>query len=284
MIIKMKNSGIVINIQKFSLHDGPGIRTVIFLKGCPLRCRWCANPESQALAPQILRDMDKCVQCGRCSPNKPSLAVSDCPVRALTTEGELMDSGTVVEKIMQDEVFYIQSGGGATISGGEPLVQIDFVESICKGLHDKNVSVAVETTGYSEREVFLRLLNAVDIILFDVKHYSSQKHMEYTGVENEKILDNLRLAVESGKSVTARIPIIPQFNHSLEDMEQFGELLRKTGVKKANLLPFHQFGENKYRLLNMEYQFAGVKALDKENLAPHKSVLESYGLEVKIGG
>lgn len=280
----MKKSGIVINIQKFSLHDGPGIRTVVFLKGCPLRCRWCANPESQHPEIQILRDKQKCIQCGRCTDGKPNSDITSCPVKALTTEGELMDVEAVLGTVMQDEAFYAQSGGGATISGGEPLVQINFVEELCQELHEKNVTVAVETTGYSDGETFDRLLKAVDIILFDVKHYNSQKHKEYTGVGSEKILENLAAAVNSGKPLIARIPIIPQFNDSPEDMEQFGKLLTDIGVKKVNILPFHQFGENKYALLDMDYKMKNVKALHKEDLVPLKSILEKFDLEVKIGG
>ena len=279
----MKNEGVVFNIQKFSLHDGPGIRTVVFLKGCPLRCMWCANPESQLTHPQILRDLEKCNHCGLCT-DKPCEDISRCPAGALSIEGELMDVSEVVRKVMQDEAFYRQSGGGATLSGGEPLAQIDFVESLCAALHENGVSVAVETTGYAEQAAFIRLTNAVDIFLFDVKHYDAHKHKQYTSVSNEKILANLALAVSSGKPLTARIPVIPSFNDSFEDMRCFAALLNNLGVQQVNLLPFHQFGENKYHLLNKPYEMEKVAALHKEDLAQSIEIFTRLGLNAKIGG
>ena len=279
----MKTEGIVFNIQKFSLHDGPGIRTVVFLKGCSLRCNWCSNPESQFLQPQILRDLEKCAHCGQCT-DKPCEDISRCPVGALSIDSEFMDVSTVVHKVMQDEAFYRQSGGGVTLSGGEPLVQIDFVESLCTALHEKGVSIAVETSGYAEQATFIRLLKAVEILLFDIKHYDAIKHKQYTGVSNEKILSNLALAVSSGKPVTARIPVIPNFNEILKDMYGFGFLLNELGIKQVNLLPFHNLGENKYHLLNKQYEMEKVEALHKENLAQHIEILARLGLDATIGG
>ena len=279
----MTQDGIIFNIQKFSLHDGPGIRTVVFLKGCPLRCKWCANPEGITAEPQIMRDLTRCVKCGLCA-DKPHEDVSLCSAGALSIAGERMDVETIVNKAMQDEAFYRQSGGGVTISGGEPLSQIDFVEALCKALKEKGVSVAVETSGYAQPETFSRLINAVDIILYDIKHYDAIKHQKYTGVHNECILANLRVAVDSGKPVTARIPVIPGVNASLDDMRVFGELLSGIGVKKVSLLPFHQLGENKYHLLNKTYGCKYAQPLHKEDLIPHKKVLNSFGIKATIGG
>ena len=279
----MITKGIIFNIQKFSLHDGPGIRTVVFLKGCPLRCKWCSNPESQLTQPQIFRDLDKCIQCGLCT-EKKNEDISRCPAGALSMDSEIMDVSEVVQKVMQDEAFYRQSGGGATLSGGEPLVQIDFVESLCAALHEKGVSVAVETAGYADQATFMRLANAVDIILFDVKHYDAQIHKQFTGVSNLKILANLALAVDSGKPLTVRIPVIPNINDSLEDMRRFGALLSTLCVKQVNLLPFHQCGEKKYHLLNKTYEMEKVAAIYKENLGHHIEILTRFGLNVKIGG
>jgi pyruvate formate lyase activating enzyme len=279
----MMTKGIIFNIQKFSLHDGPGIRTVVFLKGCSLRCQWCSNPESQLIHPQILRDLKKCIHCGLCT-EKPCEDISRCPVGALSLEGEIMDVSEVVDKVMQDEAFYRQSGGGVTLSGGEPLVQIDFVETLCAALHAKGVSIAVETTGYAEQAAFIRLLNAADIFLFDIKHYDAEKHKKNTGVSNEKILANLALAVSSGKPVTARIPVIPGFNDSLNDMRCFAVLIHEMGIKQINLLPFHQFGENKYHLLNQPYEMEKVAGLHKEDLEQYIEIFTQLGLNAKIGG
>lgn len=279
----MKSKGIIFNIQKFSLHDGPGIRTVVFFQGCPLHCRWCANPESQPTRPQVLRDSEKCIHCGLCT-EKLCEDISRCPVGALSIKGEYMDVSEVFDKVMQDEAFYRQSGGGVTLSGGEPLAQINFVESLCAKLQEEGVSVAVETAGYAKPETFIRLTNVVDIFLFDLKHYDSKKHKQYTGVSNEIILANLSFAVDSDKPLTVRIPVIPGINDSLEDMRCFGALLNNLRVKQVNLLPFHQLGGNKYHLLNIPYEMEKIAALKKENLETHVEVLTQLGLKAKIGG
>lgn len=279
----MTTKGIIFDIQKFSLHDGPGIRTVVFLKGCPLRCKWCSNPESQITNPQIVRNLEKCIHCGLCN-EKLCEDISRCPTCALSIKGEFMDVSEVVYKVMKDEEFYRESGGGATLSGGEPLAQIDFVELLCTALHEKGISVVVETSGYASLVTFKRLINAVDIFLFDIKHYDSKKHRQFTGVSNEKILANLALVVDSGKPITARIPVIPGFNDSLEDMRCFGALLNNLCIKQVNLLPFHQFGSNKYHLLEKPYKMETVAALHKEDLTQHLEILNQLGLKAKIGG
>lgn len=274
------SKGIVFNIQKFSLHDGPGIRTVIFLKGCLMRCRWCSNPESQLKQPQIFKDYKKCIHCGLCT----KIVCKDitlCPVSALSIKGEYLTVSQVVKKVIQDESFYKQSKGGVTLSGGEPLCQIDFVESLCEELHKKNICVAAETAGYSDQKTFNRLLNSIDIILYDIKHYNNKKHKLYTGVSNKKIINNLKAAVMSNKPLVVRIPVIPNFNDSINEMRRLKTLMKNLGVKQVDLLPFHQFGNNKYHFLSKVYEMENVKALHKENLKPYIKIFNKFRPKVK---
>lgn len=297
----MTPKGIVFNIQKFSIHDGPGIRTTVFLKGCPLRCRWCANPESQISKVQIMYDSKNCVHCQNCVHSCPEHAVSvadngriqidfakcrgcltcvhGCPGRALTNEGEYKTVDEVFEVCMQDIDFYQESGGGVTISGGEGMVQPDFAEALILRLKEKGIHTAIETTGHIKSSVFRRLAPQFDLLLFDVKQADSRKHRQGTGVGNEQIIENLRWAQGQGLNILPRIPVIPSFNAELEDAENTAELLTDMGLNRVQLLPFHQMGERKYELLNREYEFTGIKALHPEDLKGYQQVFLDRGME-----
>ena len=231
----MDSSGRIFNIQKFSINDGPGIRTAVFFMSCPLACRWCSNPESQnrfADAVSALSDQD--------------LAGREYTVR------EVMD------EVIKDKPFYDKSGGGLTLTGGEVLQQSDFAARLSDAAREAGVHVAAETTGYASAQRFMDFISHVDLLLYDFKHISRQKHYEGTGVYNDLILDNLRLALEAGKPLIARIPVIPGFNDKLEDAAAMAGALYNLGVSTAHLLPFHQFGENKYKKLGVAYEMAGV--------------------------
>ncbi len=297
----MEMKGIVFNIQKFSIHDGPGVRTTVFLKGCPLRCKWCSNPESQLSRVQIMYHSDNCLHCRRCvdtCPEKAITAAEDgrihidfnrctgclscvqgCPGRALTNEGEYKTVDEVVEVCMQDSFFYEESGGGVTISGGEGMVQPDFVEALILRLKEKGIHTAIETTGCVSPEVFHRLAPLFDLLLFDVKQYDSEKHKIGTGVGNELIVENLRWAHEQGLNVLPRIPVIPGFNAELSDAEGIAKLLHDIGLDRVQLLPFHQMGERKYEFLNRDYEMTGVKALHPEDLTDYQKVFLDLGIE-----
>lgn len=297
----MSAQGTVFNIQKFSIHDGPGIRTTVFLKGCPLRCKWCANPESQIAKVQVLYDAKKCIQCRKCvqTCQKQAISMSDdgrvcisfercsgclkcvhgCPGRALTHEGEQKTVDEVLEVCMQDADFYAESGGGVTISGGEGMVQSDFAEALILRLKEKGVHTAIETTGHVSSQVFQRLAPQFDLLLFDVKHSDSAKHKWGTGVGNEQILENLRWANDQGLNILPRIPVIPGFNAELEDAEGISALLADIGLKRVQLLPFHQMGERKYEFLNRDYALTGVKALHPEDLKEYQQVFLDQGLD-----
>ena len=295
-----KNTGIIFSIQKFSIDDGPGIRTVVFFKGCPLRCKWCSNPESQLQLPQILWENNSCVRCQTCVQLCPASAisfednrikinhtkcnhcntcVSNCPQKALTSKGEYKTVEEIMDVIMQDQPFYEESGGGVTLSGGEFLNQPDFSIALLKAAKEKGLHTCCETTGYAKPEVFQEAIKDIDLILFDVKHWNSSKHMEYTGVTTETIINNLTYAIQTGKDVLPRIPVIPKFNDSLDDAYQFAQLLKEVGATTCQLLPFHQFGEKKYGQLGLTYAYENVDAYHKEDLEEYKNQFIQEGIE-----
>lgn len=291
--------GMVFNVQRFSLHDGPGIRTTIFLKGCPLRCEWCANPESQDPRLQILYDHEKCVGCTQCVHACPKQALSfdhdrivydisrcigcltcvhTCPQEALSYEGEEKNVDSLVKECLKDLPFYEESQGGITISGGEGMIQPGFVSELLDRFHQEHLHVAIETTGYIQRDIFTVLAKKFDLLLFDVKHYDESIHQKYTGVSNTLIKENLAWAIEEGVDVLPRIPVIPKFNDSLEDAKGLANLLVSVNAKRVQLLPFHQFGQNKYHLLNREYTYENVPALHEEDLMEYKQVFIDAGI------
>lgn len=291
--------GITFNIQKFSIHDGPGIRTTVFFKGCPLRCEWCSNPESQIKNVQILHDQSKCSYCLSCVAACPNGAityednkiiinedkcvgcltcVNSCPNRALSYEGDYQTIEEIVDICMQDIDFYEESGGGVTISGGEGMSQPEFLKKLISELKKNSVHVAIETTGYVKKETFEELARELDLLLFDVKHYDREKHYNGTKVYNDLIVENLKWAIDNGIEVLPRIPVIPDFNDSLEDAEGLAELLVEVGAKKVQLLPFHQFGEKKYELLNRNYKYKNKKALYPEELEEYQKIFLDKGL------
>lgn len=291
--------GITFNIQKFSIHDGPGIRTTVFLKGCPLRCQWCSNPESQLKDIQILYDQSKCVHCLNCIKQCKKNAISynnnkiqidfhkcvgclqcvhSCMQNALSHEGEYKDVQEIVNICLQDIDFYEESQGGVTISGGEGMSQPRFVEALVKSLKEHHIHVAIETTGYIQEDTFSKLAPMFDLLLFDVKHYDTNKHYQGTGVHNELIINNLKWAIHHGIEVLPRIPVIPDFNSSLEDAKGIADLLLSIGINKVQLLPFHQFGERKYELLNRDYLLKNKKALHPEDLKDYQQIFLDKGI------
>lgn len=292
-------TSIVFNIQKFSLHDGPGIRTVVFLKGCPLKCKWCANPESQSPRIQILWDKEKCLGCGACAASCPQGAVlktgriiridgktcsgcgicaTGCPAQALRAEGEVKTVREVLNVCLQDRDFYEESGGGVTLSGGEALVHPDFSMALADALRKQNIHVAMETTGFAAPELFDRVTGHMDLLLFDVKHWDEAKHLEGTGVSNRLILDNMKRAIASGLRVLPRLPVIPGYNNTLADAKGFAARLKEAGACEIQLLPFHQFGEKKYDELGKPYAYTDVPALHEEDLKDFRQVLLDQGI------
>lgn len=288
------------NIQKFSIHDGPGVRTTVFFKGCPLRCFWCSNPESISTSVQVLWSEKACVGCGGCVAACPAsavtmagavpvfdhgactgcgLCVAACPRDALSLTGKSHTLDRVVEKCLEDRLFYEDSGGGVTLSGGEVLSQPEFARELLAHLRAEGIHTALETNGYAGEDVFRAVASEADLLLFDVKHYDEKKHLQGTGVSNATILRNLARAVADGIEVLARIPVIRGYNDSPEDAEGFGRLLAGMGIEAAQLLPFHQMGESKYAMLGLAYPLASAAPLHKEDLEGYRQILLSQGMK-----
>lgn len=254
----MSEKACIFNIQKFSLHDGPGIRSVVFFKGCPLRCYWCANPESQNGAPEKMWDNQK---------------------KAHTIVGEYKTVDEIMTEVMKDEPFYKESGGGVTLSGGEVLYQAPFATQLLEALHENGIHTACETTGYAKPAVFRQFIENVDLLFFDVKHYDSDQHQAGIGMRNELILENLEIALASSVELIVRIPVIPDYNDSLADAARFAELFNQIGVTSVELLPFHQFGEKKYEYLDREYTMHDIPQLHTEDLADYQRIMEEHQIK-----
>ena len=294
----------VFNVQKFSLDDGPGIRTVVFLKGCPLRCYWCSNPESQLRRPQLEWNARSCVGCRAClavCPDAPAAgpedrrhvdvravdaespeaaaAVAGCPGRALSVAGRTRSTGDVFEECMQDEPFYQQSGGGVTLSGGEPLTWPDFCVELLGLLREAGVDTNVETTAHVPARDFERVTELLSHAYIDMKHWDATAHREGTGVNNDLILANTRAAIERGVDVLVRTPVIPGFNDGIEDARRFAERLHEVGATRVQLLPFHNLGESKYDLLGRDYRLHGLANLHEEDLEGFRQAYLDAGID-----
>lgn len=263
MITKVaRDVGRIFDIQKFSLHDGPGIRTVVFLKGCPMACAWCSNPGSQKL--RVVRVADG-LHPGTYGPDSRDYALDE-----------------VLATCLQDQPFYEESGGGVTLSGGEAMVQHRFASSLLRALREHGIHTAIETTGYASPAIFGRILGEVDLLIIDVKHWDRDEHRRWTGVGNDLPLQNLRTALATEKPVLVRIPVIPGVNASVADAAAFAALLAPMGVGEVQLLPFHQFGERKYELLGWDYAMAGVPALHEEDLGPYIATFREHGVRAYV--
>lgn len=254
--------GRIFDIQKYSVHDGPGIRTIVFLKGCPLRCRWCCNPESQEFAVQTM--------------NMPS---SSKIVGRDVTAGEVFD---IVKKDMS---YYRRSGGGMTLSGGEMLMQPAFSLALLRLAKSHGINTAVESTGHAPFETIKELLPYIDTYLMDIKHINPEKHKEYTTRDNALILENAVKIAQHAKKCIVRVPTIPGVNDTVEEIADIARFAReKMRVDEINLLPYHQFGTDKYAWLGREYLMGDVKTPSDEKMELLKKTAESFGLKAKIGG
>lgn len=266
--------GTIFEVREFSLYDGPGIRTVLFLKGCPLRCRWCHNPEGLSANPEILYAARNCTECGtcaavcprggaglparRCSDSVCGACAEACPHSARRLCGFRAEPQELVRRILPMKELFASSGtrmedgipGGITFSGGEPLFQIDFLAETAHILHDEGIHTAVETSGYASETDWIRLLNSVDLVIQDLKHPDSRQHRFYTGVPNEPILRNFAILRDSDVPFYVRIPVVPTVNDELETMESFAEILAgASGLLRLELLPYHASSGGKYTLL-----------------------------------
>ncbi|MBP5623079.1 MAG: glycyl-radical enzyme activating protein [Thermoguttaceae bacterium] len=274
--------GCIFDIREFSLFDGPGVRTTVFLKGCPLRCVWCHNPEGLNQAPEILFSKAKCVHCNSCKSVCPSQlkdrcvacgkCALACPTQARRLCGQFMTSEELLDEVLRSQPIFESSNGGVTFSGGEPLAQIDFVEEASKALHEHGVHVAVETSGFSSAQTYKRLLDSVDLVFQDVKHTDDETHRRYTGVSNVVIFENLEGLKRSGKPFIIRVPLIPTVNDSQENLRRLAEKLRDAScLQRVELLPYHSSSGGKYDLLNLTPTTFQEKTFGNEVIEPFKN-------------
>lgn len=294
----------VFDIQKFSVHDGPGIRTIIFLKGCPMKCQWCANPESQISVPEVMAHPEKCIGCGKCgevceSPfdlygveirektncSNCGACAEKCYAGARKLTGKIMTVDEVIKEADKDMIFYKQSGGGITFSGGEAMLYPEFVSEVAAHYKKQGVSTAVETCGDVPWENFKKVISVLDLVLFDLKIMDSVVHEKYTGRPNERILDNLRQTAKEIETII-RMPIIPTINDDVNNIEAVGRFIESLDgkVKKIHILPYHNYGMSKYKGLGREYLLKDLKAPDSDHMEKIKNRLSKYGVEVIIGG
>ena len=280
-----EHKGLIFKIDRFCLQDGPGIRTMVFMKGCPLRCRWCSNPESINPYPEIIVNDIRCTKCGRCVEVCPQDAISleqsirkinrlkcdnclkcadVCPTQAIKAVGQYISVEEVMREVKADEIFYNNSGGGVTVSGGEPLMQRRFVNELLKECKLEGIGTAIETTGYTSKEIFEEALSYIDIVLFDIKHLTSMAHKKGTGKSNKRILENLYL-ISNMARIWLRFPIIPGYNDTKENIHNVIELAKNIGAEKVSLLPYHTYGVIKYKQLGRRYRLKGLKSPDDDN-------------------
>lgn len=289
-------TGLIFDIQRFSIHDGPGIRTTVFLKGCPVSCLWCHNPESRSAAPQIAFYKSKCIGCGRCASACPHGAILEtvtrldrslcrvcgacaekCPTEALQLVGRRVTVDEVVDAVMRDEPFYRTSGGGVTLSGGEPLHQTEFCVELLRACREKGLHTCVDTTGYGTWEKLAALAELTNLFLYDIKAVDMGKHERLCGVGNQVILENARKLVDSGAAVIFRAPLVPGLNDSPEDLRALAEfVLSLPGDQRLELMPYHSIGAGKYEALGMEYALPDLEP--PADVDGHRAALASMGV------
>jgi pyruvate formate lyase activating enzyme len=298
--------GIVFDIMRFSTHDGPGIRTTVFLKGCPLSCAWCHNPESQRLHPEVMLRPNLCIACLACVAECPqgAIAVVDgvvttdrsrcmvcgtcaaiCPSEARAVVGREMTAREVLAQIEKDSPFYEESGGGVTFSGGDPLAQVAFLKTLLRECKRREIHTAVETAGYAPWQAFERIRSDVDLFLFDLKVIDPQIHRQVTGVANAVILSNLRRLAGAGQALIVRVPLIPGINDGESALRELGEFAAALpGCLRVDLLPYHRAGEEKYHRLGRPYLLEGLASPDEAQVNAAAQVLKEFGLIVHVGG
>ncbi|MDE8731537.1 glycyl-radical enzyme activating protein [Eubacteriales bacterium DFI.9.88] len=293
-----KEKGVIFNIQRFSIHDGEGIRTIVFMKGCPLKCIWCCNPESQNIEPEVLFLRDKCIGCMHCVQICPLEAMEIdrkscrqcgscarvCPSSAKRLSGRYVTVDEMVKEVEKDRVFYRNSGGGITVSGGEPMMQPEFVAELLRKCHIHDIHTAIETSGFAETEAFLSVIEHVDEVFFDLKHMNSDKHKVLTGVSNEQILKNAAKLPELGKKVTFRIPLIPDCNDEEENIRKTGEFVSALTNENVyiEILPYHRLGEMKFEWLDKIYDLKETKEPPKEQVARYQQILKDCKCNVFV--
>lgn len=308
--------GLVSNIQKYSLHDGPGIRSTVFLKGCPLACAWCHNPETISAQPQVMAAPARCIRCGACHEVCPQgragppvtgdvggreaanglsfsageclacgACVEACPTGARSMVGRRMTVNALVEELLADRIFYEDSGGGVTFSGGEPLRQAEFLEAMLMACRDRGLHTAVDTCGFAPESDLLAIAPLVSLFLYDLKFVDETRHRAFCGVSNGRILSNLRALAEVHRNIWIRVPVIPGVNDQESELAAMAALVAELpGVRQVNLLPYHRSGLHKFEQLGRECQMASVTPPSPERMQAALAGFAAVGVPVKMGG
>lgn len=296
--------GLVFNVMRFAVHDGPGIRTTVFLKGCPLHCWWCHNPESQSSRPEVIYSDQRCLRCGACVAACPNDALSllesihvdpercrvcgacveHCFSDARQLAGTSMTVAELLKKIERDRIFYEESGGGVTLSGGEPLAQPDFAEQFLSACHDRGIHTALDTCGYASPAIFRKITQHADLLLFDLKVIDPDRHLELSGATNQPILDNLRWLADQKKQVIVRIPVIPGYTDSAANLNAIADLAHSFCLPRIDLLPYHRIAADKYHRLHRDNRMGAAAPPSPARMQAIADNFARKGFSVRIGG
>lgn len=298
-------TGTCFNIQRYSVHDGPGIRTTVFLKGCPLSCTWCHNPEGMSRELELIVVQDRCVGCGACveaCPNPPVVnadgrAVTDrrsclrcgscvdvCVAGARRLVGQPMTVEELLTEIERDRAFYEESGGGVTFSGGEPFEQHEFLLACLRACRERGLHTAIDTSGHAPRDVILEAATLTDLFLYDLKLLGEAEHQELVGVPLAPVLGNLRALDEAGAGIWIRFPLIPGVTDGMDNIEALGRGVASLRTRRVHLLPFHWTAADKYARIEREWRHAGLKDASEDRVKEAAEALGAMGLDVRIGG
>jgi len=297
-------SGDIFDVQRFSINDGPGIRTTVFFKGCPLNCFWCCNPESQRPVHELLYSESLCINCGRCVTVCPNAAVGrgpdgfpeinrdfcvacgecvmHCTAYARSVAGRTVTVGELMDTVMKDQLFYRNSGGGVTLSGGEPTAQSQLCQALLTECHRHGVNTVLDTCGYARWEVLEPILVHVDLVHYDLKHLEDARHLAGTGASNEIIIENAQRIARYGIPTVIRVPLIPGYNDAPDHIDMLGKFVKSLHMTRIDILPYHQLGENKYKSLGRVSPVGDIGALDEASISALRNRLESIDIDVTI--
>jgi pyruvate formate lyase activating enzyme len=296
------SEGIIFNVQRFSLHDGPGIRTTVFLKGCPLKCLWCQNPEGISNELAHIKHFKKCIGCRSCFDGCPEgairfnsegpvidqakckrcfVCVDNCPVLALEVAGRRVKAQELVNELLKDRLVFEESGGGITFSGGEPFFQAQFLLALLKLLKTQGIHTAIETCGHTAWQNLEQASGLTDLFLYDLKLIDPADYKIYTGVSGKLILENLKKLVALDCKLEVRMPLIPGVNDDQAHLQKAVDFLFETGIKNVELIPYHNYGEAKYAKVGLNYQLSGLTSMSKDALEKAGLFLESSGIKIR---